>query len=240
MWEIAVCESDPEFVELIEQTLNKFYEAHEEEIRIKEFADGCSLIDCINEPIDLIFLSTRLRDVDGYSMAELICSRYSKRKTHIIFLGNNERDVTSAFLFQPFGYIQKDRWREDAEAVLERLWKHDHRRRSLEIRKRRTKMQVRISEIMYIEIKKKTLLFCCAHGKSYRFTAQIRDYEMLEEDCYFVHSTKSFLVNCAYVQGIKGMVYLKDGTILPCSISCSKKTRQMWEKYMQDTMKELQ
>jgi DNA-binding LytR/AlgR family response regulator len=239
MWEIAICESDPEFVELIEQTVREFYAAHEKEILIKKYADGCSLIDCVNEPIDLIFLDTRLKDVNGYSLAEMICSRSSKKGCYIIFLGRDDSNVSTAFLFHPFGYIIKDRWQEDAVAVLTRLWEHDHRIRSVGFTKRKTKTRLRLSDIMYIEIRKKTLLFCCTHGESYRFTAQIRDYEMLEDGYYFVHSTKSFLVNCAYVKGIKGMVYLKDGTILPCSDSCSKKTRRMWKQYMRDTMREL-
>jgi DNA-binding LytR/AlgR family response regulator len=240
MWEIAICESDLEFVEQIEQKLNEFYKVNKKEIRIKKFADGCSLIDCINNPMDLIFLSTRLRDVDGYSIAELICSRYSKKGSYIVFLGRDDSDVATAFLFQPFGFITKDRWYEEADVVLTRLWQHDHRKRSVEITTCKARTQVRISDIMYIEIRKKTLMFCCTKGKSYCFTAQIRDYEMLEDGYYFVHSTKSFLVNCAYVKGIKGMVYLKDGTILPCSDSCSKKMRWMWNRYMIDTMRELQ
>jgi DNA-binding LytR/AlgR family response regulator len=239
MWEIAICESDPEFVELMEQTLKAFYRAHKKEIRIRRYADGCSLIDSVDETMDLIFLSTGLLDVDGYSIAELICSRYSKKGSYIVFTGREEFGIETAFLFQPFGFVMKERWQKDAGAVLNRLWRHDHRKRSLEMGKRRKRTPVRLSEIMYIEIRKKTLLFCCTHGESYRFTAQIRDYEMLEDGYYFVHSTKSFLVNCAYVKGIRGMVYLKDGTILPCSVSCSKKTRRMWKDYMRDTMREL-
>jgi DNA-binding LytR/AlgR family response regulator len=239
MWEIAICESDPEFVELIEQTLNEFYKAHEKEIRIRKYADGCSLIDSVNEPMDLILLSTGLLDVDGYSIAELICSRYSKKGSYIIFTGKKESEMEKAFLFQPFGFIIKDRWQKEADEVLDRLWRHDHRKRSLEMGRRKKKTRVRLSDIMYIEIRKKTLLFCCANGESYRFTAQMCDYEMLEDGCYFVHCTKSFMVNCAYVKGIAGWIYLKDGTMLPCSRSCNKKMRRMWHQYMNDTMKPL-
>jgi DNA-binding LytR/AlgR family response regulator len=239
MWEIAICESDPEFVELMEQTLKAFYGVHKKEIRIRRYADGCSMIDSVDETMDLILLSTGLLDVDGYSIAELICSRYSKKGSYIIFTGRDDSEMEKAFLFQPFGFVIKDRWEKDADTVLERLWRHDHRKRSLEMGKRKKRTQVRLSEIMYIEIRKKTLLFCCAHGESYRFTAQICDYEMLEDGCYFVHSTKSFMVNCAYVKGIKDGIYLKDGTMLPCSHSCNKKARRMWAQYMNDTMKPL-
>jgi DNA-binding LytR/AlgR family response regulator len=239
MWEIAICESDPEFVELMEQTLKEFYGAHKREIRIRRHADGCSLIDSVDEAMDLIFLSTGLPDVDGYSIAELICSRYSKKGSYIIFTGREDSGMEKAFLFQPFGFVIKDRWQKDAGEVLNRLWQHDHRKRSIEMGKRRKRTQVRLSEVMYIEIRKKTLLFCCAHGESYRFTAQIRDYEMLEDGCYFVHSTKSFMVNCAYVKGIKGWIYLKNGTTLTCSSSCNKKARRIWAQYMSDIMKPL-
>jgi DNA-binding LytR/AlgR family response regulator len=188
----------------------------------------------LDNVMDLILLSTRLSDINGYAIAELIGTRWSKRESKLIFLGEEGSDVLAAFAYQPFGYIPKNQWDARAENVLWRLWRCDHRERSVEVLYQKKKKYVRVSNIMYIEVQGHSLTVWCERGECYRFTGRLSEYEKLLEGYYFVRSSKSFLVNCAYVHGITDMVRLKNGCEIPCSRSYSSGIRQMWDRYMRE------
>lgn len=234
MWEIVICNSDGIFVERIQKTLTVFYGEHEMKIRIRVYPDAASLISDVDEPMDLILLSTQLSDMDGYLLAELLRTRKSKQESKLIFCGEEDGDVFAAFSYLPFGYIRKNRWDTEADDVLVRLWKYDHRERSIEVVYQRKKKRVRVSDIIYIEGQGHGLTVCCAQGETYHFRGRMAEYEALLDGYYFVHSAKSYLVNCAYVKGITSKVWLKDGGQLPCSRSCAAQTKRMWERYMRE------
>jgi DNA-binding LytR/AlgR family response regulator len=234
MWEIVICDSDEAFVEKVKEKLTGFYAKRGMGIRIKVYPNGYSLIPDVDEPMDLILLSTRLSDLDGYIIAELIRTRRSKLESKIVFLGEKDSDVFGAFDYEPFGFIRKSHWEEEAEATLSRLWACDHRERSIEVIYQKTRKRVRVSSIMYIEKQEHSLTVWCTQGESYRFKARMADYERLLEGYYFVHSSRSFLVNCAYVHGIKDTVMLKNGSEIPCSKSCRAQVREMWKRYMKE------
>jgi DNA-binding LytR/AlgR family response regulator len=239
MWEIVICDSDEVFVERVEETVTSFYAKREMEIHIQVYPDGYTIIPAINEPMDVIFLSTRLSDVSGFCIAALLRTRRLKRDSKIVFLGEEDGDVFESFTYQPFSFIRKCRWESEAEDVLSHLWACDHRERSVQVMYQRKRKQVRVSSIMYIEAYGHSLTVWCTKGESYRFHGRMAEYEERLKGYYFVHSAKSYLVNCAYVHGIKDTVQLKNGFEIPCSKSCSTKTRQMWYRYMQEMARAL-
>jgi DNA-binding LytR/AlgR family response regulator len=216
------------------ETLHNFYEERGMEIQIRIYPDGYSLIPDVDTPMDLILLDTRLSDLNGYIIAELLRTRRSKRDSLIVFLGDPKSDVYEAFSYLPFGYIRKDHWAEESGALLARLWRYDHRERSVEVVYQRKRKRVRVSSIMYIEGQGHSLTVFCTQGENYRFRGRMAEYEALLDGYYFVRSAKSFLVNCAYVRGITNRVELKNGCEIPCSKSCTAQTRQMWDRYMQE------
>jgi DNA-binding LytR/AlgR family response regulator len=184
--------------------------------------------------MDLILLGTQLSDLSGYIIAQLIRTRCLKRDTALVFLGEDDSDVFGAFAYRPFDYIRKDHWDTEADTMLARLWQYDHRDRSIEVMFQRKKKSVRVSSIMYIEGQGHSVIVCCTNDESYRFRGRMAEYEERLDGYYFVRSAKSFLVNCAYVKGITNRVWLKDGSEIPCSKSCTAQTRQMWNRYMQE------
>lgn len=234
MWEIVICDADEVFVQTLEEKLTEFYRECGLEIHVRTYAEGYSFLEDVDEPMDLIFLSTRLPKLDGYLLAEVIRSRPSKKDSMIVFLGEQDGDVFGTFPYRPFDYIRKNCWEDTLPPMLKRLWQYDHRERSIRIRYQRKERLVRVSDIRYIESQGHDLTVHCMHGEAYRFRGRLSELEEVLEGYYFVRTAKSFLVNCAHVQEMTNRIALRDGSELPCSKSCNGQAKQMWQRYMRE------
>lgn len=237
MWEIVICDADESFVEEVKKRVSAFYGERGMEIRITKYLDAYAFIEDVDKPMDLILMGTKQNKVDGYVLSDVIRSRPAKKNTILVFLGEKDEDVFGAFVYRPFDYIRKHRWEIDLPVMLQRLWKADHRQRSVEIRYQRKTRRVRVSDIMYIEGQGHDLTVYCTRGENYRFRAKMAEYEKQLQGYYFVHSAKSFLVNCAYVKEVSDRVTLNDGSEIPCSKSCMAQIKQMWQRYMKEIMR---
>jgi DNA-binding LytR/AlgR family response regulator len=199
MWEIAICESDYDFAGLVENKLNAFFSYHDMDFKIQKYPDGASFIADLEHPWDLILLCTTLSDTDGYSVAKLICDRDYKQGTNIIFLGDENANIFKAFEFWPFGYIKKNEWNKKSNEVLIRLLVRDHLERSVGIMYFKQEKQIRVTSIMYIQRKGHYVNILCLRGDFYHFRGELAKYDRLLRGYYFVHVSKTYLVNCAYV-----------------------------------------
>lgn len=234
MWEIAICNSDTAFVEELSNRLHDFYQKRDLEIRVKPYLTGEAFLNNVNEPVDLLFLDTRLSDISGYVIAELLRNRQDREETFIIFISGHDEDVFEAFCYHPFGYIRKNEYNEVLEKELHRLWKVDHRDRSVWVTWHRKKRLVRIADIMYIENQGHNLTVHCVRNESFRFRKRLAYFDERLKDYYFVRSTTSYLVNCAYVKDIADQVILLDGSEIPCSKARKGQTEKMWQRYIRE------
>jgi DNA-binding LytR/AlgR family response regulator len=238
MWEIVICDADEAFVETLKEKLEAFYGNRGFAIHLTVYRDAFSFIEGIdNQPMDLIFMSTQMPKLDGYLLSEVIRSRPGKRDSILVFLGDQDKDVFGAFAYQPFDYIRKQYWEEMLPVTLKRLWRMDHRKRGVEICYQRKRRWLRVTDIICIEGQGHYLTFHCVKGETYRFRGRMADYEQLLCGYYFVHSAKSFYINCAHIKEIRSMVLMKDGTKIPCSKSCGAQTKRMWHRYMREMMR---
>ena len=69
MWNIAICDSDKKFAEKFGEQVVRFYREKNLEVELKYFEDGNHFSEATEYPANLIFLNTRLSDVNGYSLA---------------------------------------------------------------------------------------------------------------------------------------------------------------------------
>jgi DNA-binding LytR/AlgR family response regulator len=234
MWDIAICESDYSFAEQVENKLNNFFSHHEMEIRIQKYFDSVSFIDELEQPRDLILLCTKLSDANGYSVARLICDNNTRQGNNIIFLGEDDANISTAFEFWPFGYIKKVNWNKNSDEVLTRLLVRDHLERSVEVLLFQQKKQIKVTSIIYIQRKGHYLNFYCLRNEFYHFRGELEKYDRLLRGYYFVHVTKTYLVNCAYIKEISDIVRFKDGTVIRCSKAYRENARNMWFRYLKE------
>lgn len=236
MWNIAICDVDTAFAAKLEEKLQAFYQRHDFEISIKIYTDPEFFISNVDEPMDLIFINTRLGSLSGYALAELFRGRPKKQDSFLIFVGSNDEDVFEAFLYQPFSYLRMSTWEIDLQKSLGCLWEYDHRNRSIWVRKNRKRKLIRVSDIIYMESQGHYVNVHCVGDVDFHFRERMSHYEELLKGYYFVHSTKSFLVNCAHIKDIEEKVLLSDGRVAPCSKSRKLETEAMWERYMKEVL----
>lgn len=236
MWDVVICDSDEFFVHFLRKRIEEFYEERDFEVKVRSYSNGHRFMDALekeDEPMDLIFLNTKLSDMSGFVVAELIRLADERKRGVLIFLGEDGTDVFQSFLYQPFWYIKKNEWFKELDKALQQLWKIDLRERSLRVRNNRVSSYVRVAEIVFIESDGHYLRFHCVDG-DYRFRSSMKYYEERLMCYYFVHPSKSYLINCAYVDRFEDKVIMKDGSMIPCSKSKKAEAQKMRERYVHE------
>ena len=130
--------------------------------------------------------------------------------------------------------MRKMRSEQELEKLLCRLWAIKHAGRSITVRHQRSYKLIRIQDIMYLESQGHYLSIHCADGENYRFRGRMAVYEEMLQGCFFVHSAKSYLINCAYIEQIGEEVKLKEEISVPCSKARRSDVRKMRDLYLQD------
>ena len=75
MWDVVICDSDEFFVHFLRKRIEEFYEERDFEVKVRSYSNGHRFMDALekeDEPMDLIFLNTKLSDMSGFVVAELI------------------------------------------------------------------------------------------------------------------------------------------------------------------------
>ena len=235
MWEVMICDSDKNFVSKLNAYVQDFYSERGLETNIQGYTDGTALLDAVaGQKVDLLFLNTRLSDMHGFVLAGKIRSQSDKKDTSLVFLSDHDEDVFDSFMYRPFGYMRKTQTKNDLDRIMHRLWNVKHADRSITVRHQRTQKLLRIPDIMYMESQGHYLSIHCADGEVYRFRGRMAEYEELLQGSFFVHSAKSYLVNCVFIAEVKEQVRLTDNTMLPCSKTRKNEVKKMCDVYLKD------
>lgn len=234
MLEIVICSSDRAFTGMFEVKLKDFYACRDCIVSVWKFPDGQSFMHTLDDdhPMDLLFLNTKLADMSGFVVADLVRLSATKKDCKLIFVGSRE-DVFQSFFYQPLWYIREQYWEEDLEKALNRLWVIDHRERSLLIHEGRSTCCVRIERIQLIVSDGHYLCLQC-EDRSYRIRGSMVHYEELLQDYYFAHPSKSCMVNCAYVEAVSDKILMKDGSRINYSKGKKAEVKRMVERYMKE------
>lgn len=235
MWEVVICDSDKNFVSELENYVHDFYGERKLETNIQVYTEGTAFLDAVaGQKVDLLFLNTRLSDMHGFTLAEKLRGQEDKQNTSLVFLSDHDEDVFDSFMYRPFGYMRKTQAKNDLDRILHRLWNVEHADRSITVRHQRTQKLLRIQDIMYMESQGHYLSIHCSDGAVYRFRGRMAEYEELLQGSFFVHSTKSYFVNCAYIAEVKEQVCLTDDTKIPCSKARKNEVKKMCDVYLKD------
>lgn len=235
MLEIVICDPDKKFAGQLKDKLTTFYESHQHPANIRIFQDGHSIMQALDldTAMDLVFLNTRLRDMSGFVVAELLGLSPDKKNCRLIFMSDEGEEVFQAFFYQPVWFLRKKQLKQDLERALNRLWALEHKDRSIQVHEGRALRCIRVDKIMYIASDGHYLWVQCVDNR-YRIRGSMRHYEELLKDYYFVHPTKSYLVNCAYMESIASKVIMRDGTVISCSKGKKAEALLMRERYIRE------
>lgn len=232
--EIVICDTDKDFSGVLSEMLKTFYESRGCRTEIRLFSDGNIFADTLidGEPIDILFLNTKLGNISGFAVAELV--RLSEKKQcKIIFLCENGEDVFQTFFYQPTWCVRKQFLGEELEKALKQMWKFDHRERSMLVHEGRSVCYVRIDKILYLVSDGHYVCIKCFE-QNYRVRSSMSYFEKILENNYFVHPSKKYLINCAHVESLSDKVVMKDGSVIECSRGKKSEVKRILERYMNE------
>lgn len=231
MWSIAICDSNAEFACRFGARIESFYKEKDFEVELKWYPTGEMFVEDSKEPVNLAFINTRLEDMKGYALAEMLIAR--KSRVLLVFLSDYDEDVFEAFRYRPFRYIRKALWEDEVGEMLNVLWREEHRDRSILIRRNRGDILIRLDDIVYLESRGHYVHIHCV-DRVYQIREKLSVYDEMLRGRYFIHPTKSFLVNCAYIESFGTAVQLKNGEQVNCSKSRKRAAEQLHQQYLEE------
>lgn len=217
MLHIAICDDEKAFVDHLKELLSQYILETGEEIKNSVFYDGLDLIEKYDPSFDLIFLDIQMKMVDGLRAAEKI--REKDESVGIIFLTTLAQYGLEGYKYQAANYIIKPLQYGRLKAELDRFI----RRRPLEtepflvVSNDTGKYKILLKNLRYIETFNRNLLFHTGQ-ESILCYRSMKEIERELSDKGFARCHTSYLINLAYVKGVKKLeITLITGEKIPIS-----------------------
>lgn len=216
MIRIAIVEDESQYVEILEDFLNRYQEQYSQKFQLTVFWDGEEIVERYRANFDVILMDVQMKHMDGMTAAEKI--REVDQEVVIIFITNMIQYAIRGYAVDALDYLVKPityfAFSQRLERALDRLKKREKRFLTISIRGGALKLE--ISQIYYIESQNHSLIF---HTKRGNFTSSGKIAEMEEtlSKYDFFRSNKGYLVNLEYVDGIKDNCAIINNEHLPIS-----------------------
>lgn len=231
MIHIAICDDEKDFAEHLKGLLERYAADTGQEIKITVYYDGMELTERYDTTIDLIFLDIQMKLLNGLKAAGYI--RQMDENVDIIFLTTLTQYGLEGYKYQATNYIIKPIQYVRLKAEMEQ-WRKRHRKPdspSIVIANDMGKYKVFLKSLRYVETFNRNLLFHTEQENivCYRSMKEVQQ-ELGGEG--FARCHTSYLVNLAYVSGIKKLeVELITGETLPISQPRRKEFTEQLTEY---------
>lgn len=236
MIHIAICDDEEKFVSHLTALIRRYAAENSEEIKITVYYDGLELIEKYDTTIDLIFLDIQMKLVDGLHAAERV--RRLDGNVGIIFLTTLIQYGLEGYKYQAIDYIIKPmkyvRLKSELDGFMARhcLEKNP----SINISNDSGKYKVLLNTLRYVETFNRNLM---VHAEQENIVCYKSMKEMTQElsAYHFVRCHSSYLVNLAYVKGVKKLeITLITGETLPISQPKRKEFMEQLTEYWGDML----
>lgn len=201
-YNIAIVEDNMQFSENLKNYLSKYSKEHNTEFNIFSYADGDEITSDYEAKYDIIFLDIEMKRLDGMSAAQKI--RTYDEDVIIIFITNMAQYAISgynvgalSFLLKPLPYFA---FQQELTKSIDRLKKK--KQKSVLIQTENGILKITSNEIMYIESFGHDLIIH-THKDSYIMRGTIKKMEEELTGLSFYRCNHGYLVNLAYVSGVK-------------------------------------
>ncbi|MCI1665923.1 MAG: LytTR family DNA-binding domain-containing protein [Atopobiaceae bacterium] len=225
---IAICDDDNEARGYYSQLVSLIARKNGLDVRITTFADGEQLLFALEDSdsaFDIVLLDVMMPKVDGIAVG---------RRLHelefpgvLVYLSSSKEYALQAFDVHAFNYVIKrdhhdiDRFKKTFLAAVDAV--EGRHRRFILINGIDDHRNIPIDSILYFEVMKHV---CVVHyvpagspvskSRAMEFLSTLDRLENMLMSYGFMRTHRSYLVNCAYVEGYTyNSVSLADGTTVP-------------------------
>ncbi len=218
MKKIIIVEDTKSDQDKLNDCIKKFYENVNENVSIKCYYDGSTMINEFKKDTDIIFLDIDLPQMDGISVAKKI--REIDEDVIIIFVSNLAQFALKGYEVAALDYIVKPFDYTNIEHRLRRVNKI-HVKKNIEMIVLKISANnhiiLPITDLCFVEKDANYLVFHTIDGNSYRVRGTFVDYENELLKNNFSYCVKGCLINLAHVEKISNDIVIVDGFSLPIS-----------------------
>lgn len=238
MIRIAITDDDTMYLETLEQYFSQFFTANSIEYKTSVFTDGRSLIeDCNKQTYDILVLDIDMPELNGIEVAEQI--RKQNSNIVLVFVTNMEHLVFESFKYAPYRFIRKSKLRQEIPELLESLRsKFSSESMLYKFEYDDKTIKIPLHEIMYFESFNHDIFLHDCYGNEYKVNETLSTLFEKYEDCGFIKTHKSYLVNYLYIYEFRRNCVVLDNQVeLPLS---KNRTSEIKQQYTSFTRRELQ
>lgn len=210
---IAICDDERTYIKKIENDINSL-KTHENEFEFSEFESGEAFISGFSkDKYDLIILDIEMNDLNGLQTAEFL--RQIDKNVILIFMTSYDKFVYQGYEVNAFRYILKNQPEPIyLKQLSDTIQEYYRNKKYIKVVDNDIEKELLTVDILYIEVYSHQIVIH-TFNKEYYQKGKLSDYEKMLEECLFVRSDKSVLINITNIDYIKkNQVFMKNGKIL--------------------------
>lgn len=227
---IAICDDERTYIKKIENDINSL-KTHENEFEFSEFESGEAFISGFpKDKYDLIILDIEMNDLNGLQTAEFL--RQIDKNVILIFMTSYDKFVYQGYEVNAFRYILKNQPEPIyLKQLSDTIQEYYRNKKYIKVVDNDIEKELLTVDILYIEVYSHQIVIH-TFNKEYYQKGKLSDYEKMLEECLFVRSDKSVLINITNIDYIKkNQVFMKNGKILYVSRNHLEKITKAFLKF---------
>ena len=227
---IAICDDERTYIKKIENDINSL-KTHENEFEFSEFESGEAFISGFSkDKYDLIILDIEMNDLNGLQTAEFL--RQIDKNVILIFMTGYDKFVYQGYEVNAFRYILKNQPEPIyLKQLSDTIQEYYRNKKYIKVVDNDIEKELLTVDILYIEVYSHQIVIH-TFNKEYYQKGKLSDYEKMLEECLFVRSDKSVLINITNIDYIKkNQVFMKNGKILYVSRNHLEKITKAFLKF---------
>ena len=227
---IAICDDERTYIKKIENDINSL-KTHENEFEFSEFESGEAFISGFSkDKFDLIILDIEMNDLNGLQTAEFL--RQIDKNVILIFMTSYDKFVYQGYEVNAFRYILKNQPEPIyLKQLSDTIQEYYRNKKYIKVVDNDIEKELLTVDILYIEVYSHQIVIH-TFNKEYYQKGKLSDYEKMLEECLFVRSDKSVLINITNIDYIKkNQVFMKNGKILYVSRNHLEKITRAFLKF---------
>ncbi len=213
---IAIVDDEADFLTKLKSLLIEC-NPDSEKMCISEFSSGESLLkDFKKNMYDIIILDIEMNHLSGLETAEQI--RVFDKSAILVFLTSHQEFALQGYEVNAFRYMLKSQPESMYKKQLLSIWNEYHQKHmTFPVESKDTLHNVLISNIIYLEVFKRIIVLHTTE-RDYEFYGKLSDVESDERFLNFIKPHKSYYINLAFVDNIKGnSLVMKNKATVPVS-----------------------
>ena len=201
MIQIAIVEDDAAERQRIGQCLSYLEQTENLHFNITEFSTGTAFIGNYRPDYDIVFMDIDLPGMDGMETAKEL--RKMDPRVILIFVTNMAQYAIQGYEVDAMDFILKPINKYSFAMKVKRAAARTTRRADdyVTLRTERESRNVRLAAIKYLEVTGHYVVFHTTEGNFTEYTTLKEAYGRINRE-FFVHCSRSFLVNLQYVESV--------------------------------------